>query len=223
MALTDSDAYPLRDNGPAAEPAPRPTHISALDRLPILHGESVRAARLTRFLGHAIGAAWALMLGAGATLVAGGGRSLPENFAWSALVLLAVLALTRTYMRAFAVRRGPVESLAADLRATILYAGFAWGAGAFLALPTAAGPASLVLFAAIPTLLIAAVMRDRGAVLLFAAPTAMLCASAAILDVAGGLTGAVTVLAVQGVIVMVTLLASDRAAARTLPPGFALR
>lgn len=222
MALTDGDAFPLQ--GPAV-PVPAPekfTPSAALNRLPVLHDEAVRAERLTRFLAHAIQAAWLLMLSGGATLVAGGGRSLPENFAWSLLVLIGVMALTRTYMRAFALKRGPVEGLASDLRACLLYAGFAWGAGAFLALPTQTGAIGLTLFAAAPSALMALLLRDKSGALLFAAPVAALCASAAILDVAGGLAGAAAVLLVQGVIVIVTILITYRRP-RPLPAGFALR
>ena len=138
------------------------------------------------------------------------------------LVLIGVLAMTRTYMRAFALKRGPVESLASDLRACLLYAGFAWGAGAFLALPLAATGLDVVLFAALPSLLMAALLRDTGAVLLFAAPVGALCASAAVLDMGGGTLAAAAVLLAQAVIVIVTMLLTDRAA-RTLPAGFALR
>jgi hypothetical protein len=228
MALTDTSAAdssgfpkPLPDTAPAALPAPA-LPDAALNRLPVLHDESVRAARLTRFLAHAIQAAWLLMLAGAATLAIGGGRSLAEDFAWSVLVLIGVLAMTRTYMRAFALKRGPVESLAADLRACLLYAGFAWGAGAFLALPLAADGLGLVLFASLPALLMAALLRDTGAVLLFAAPVAVLCASAAMLGLGGGAAGAGAVLLAQAAIVIVTMLLTDKAA-RTLPAGFALR
>jgi hypothetical protein len=222
MALTDGDAFPL-PNAACVLSAPEKHALpAALDRLPALHDETVRAVRLGRFLSHAIRAAWLLIGGGAATLVAGGGRSLPENFTWSLLVLIGVLAMTRTYMRAFALRRGPVEGLASDLRACLLYAGFAWGAGAFLALPTAIGPIGLTLFAAAPSALMALLLKDKGGALLFAAPVAALCASAALLDVAGGLTGAAAVLTAQAVIVIVTMLTSYRKP-RTLPAGFALR
>jgi hypothetical protein len=226
MALTDVslENMPQPDGGVCPAPALPPPALpdAALNRLPVLHDESMRAVRLTRFLAHAIQAAWLLMLAGGATLALGGGRSLPEDFAWSVLVLIGVLAMTRTYMRAFTLKRGSVEGLASDLRACLLYAGFAWGAGAFLALPTAAGGLGLVAFAALPSLLMAALLRDKGAVLLFAAPVAALCASAAVLDMTGGLVGVAAVLLAQGAIVIVTMLLTDRTA-RTLPAGFALR
>lgn len=224
MALTDGDAFPLPSAAPALAPPSSEKFIrpASLARLPVLHDETVQTARLTRFLAHAISAAWLLMLAGAATLIAGGGRSLPENFAWSLLVLIGVLAMTRTYMRAFALKRGPVEGLASDLRACLLYSGFAWGAGAFLALPTNTGPLGLCLFAGVPTALMALLLRDKGGALLFAAPIAALCASAALLDVAGGLTGAAAVLLVQAVIVIVTMLVAYRRP-RSLPAGFALR
>lgn len=223
MALTDGDAFPLPTAPVSVAVAPEKfTPSAALTRLPVLHDETVRAARLTRFLGHAIQASWLLLLAGAATLILGGGRSLPENFAWSLLVLIGVMAMTRTYMRAFALKRGPVEGLASDLRACLLYAGFAWGAGAFLTLPTATGPLGLCLFAGVPSLLMALLLRDKGGALLFAAPIAMLCASAALLDVAGGLAGAALVLLVQAAIVIVTFLGAYRKP-HTVPAGFALR
>lgn len=227
MALTDTSVaegggFP-NVSPAAAVPLPLPPlPDAALNRLPLLHDESVQAVRLTRFLAHAIQAAWLLMLAGSATLAIGGGRSMAEDFAWSVLVLIGVLAMTRTYMRAFALKRGPVESLASDLRACLLYAGFAWGAGAFLALPLAADGLSLVLFAGLPSLVMAALLRDTGAVLLFAAPVAVLAASAAVLDMSGGPVGAGAVLLAQAAIVIVTMLLTDKAA-RTPPAGFAHR
>jgi hypothetical protein len=74
-----------------------------------------------------------------------------------------------------------LKSFAKDLSAILLYAGFAWGAGAFLALPAGTNVAAAILFAAAPGIAIAALLREREAVFLFLAPVATLGSFASVL------------------------------------------
>ena len=86
--------------------------------------------------------------------------------------------------------RSPASALhafAQDMSACLLYIGFAWGAGAFLALPATAGSGAALLFAAVPALLIALLLREQQAVLLFLAPVAALTSLACVMrPFAGG-------------------------------------
>src|SRR6185369_9661770 len=81
-------------------------------------------------------------------------------------VLLA--AYTRTMRAPF--ERAALLSFREDLKAVLLYAGFAWGAGAWLMLPYDVGSAATVAFAAVPVGAIAALSRDRDAAFLFGVP-----------------------------------------------------
>ncbi len=62
-----------------------------------------------------------------------------------------------------------------------MFAGFAWGAGAFLALPAGSGVAGAILFATVPAIAVAALLREREAVFLFLAPIATLTSFASVL------------------------------------------
>ena len=93
----------------------------------------------------------------------GGGGTLKANFAWAALLLLGVIAMTRNFIRGYArsLRRVPLEEAAADLHALLLYMGVVWGAGAFLVMPGLPAPALVFSFAAAPSLVLTLMLRDR--------------------------------------------------------------
>ena len=113
----------------------------------------------------------------------GGGGTLKADFAWAALVLLGVIAMTRNFIRGYArsLRRVPLEEVAADLRALLLYTGAAWGAGAFLMMPGLPAPALVFSFAVAPSLALTIVLRDAKGMLAFVAPASLITASAALL------------------------------------------
>jgi hypothetical protein len=182
----------------------------AVARLALMHAEAVETARLANLLGRAIHAAIALPLMALATVLLAGSSGMSRTIAWSILILGASLAVTRAY--AFAIRqpfeRPVLQAFAQDLEACLLYAGFAWGAGAFLALAGGAGTA--LLFVAAPALTLAVLLRERLAVLLFLAPVAALTAFACVL--AGGGIAAVLVLFASAIVATAVIFIARHAA-----------
>jgi hypothetical protein len=168
------------DAGPAAAPAVRIPRES-LAKLPLLHAEAARNASLGRFLANSIAVAGLLVLLGGTALLASGGSS-ASALVWSLLLLAGVVAMTANSLRR-PPRRLPeafLETAAADLRAILLYTGFAWGAGAFLVLPAAPAPALALGFAIVPLLLTALLLKDEGGVMAFAGPVTVLGAAAAL-------------------------------------------
>jgi hypothetical protein len=105
-----------------------------------------------------------------------------ERASWFALVLIATAALYRVYAKAMRspFQREVLRSFADDLNAVMLFAGFAWGAGAFLALDADIEPAFAVLFSAGTATLLTSVVRIRKPVLFFAVPSALMTAAAAL-------------------------------------------
>lgn len=167
--------------------APRETLAPAkpsLAQLALLHDEARETALLANLLGRTAYAAGTLAVGALATVIlARGAMPIAEPAAWLALVLIGVGAMARNYARAIQqpFERGILREFAYDLNAIAVYAGFAWGAGAFLALGPETAPLILTLFAiAIPAFM-AATLRTREISLAFLAPVAGLSAFAAVL------------------------------------------
>jgi hypothetical protein len=185
MALTDSENTPNAKRQDAlhstATISRRTAHIphEFLARLPVLRAEAGRNVRLGRFVANSVPLAGLLMLAGGMVLLAGGG-GLQGDFVWSLLVLGGITAMTVNYIRGPA--RSPhttkLETSAADLRAILLYTGFAWGAGAFLALPADPGIAAALAFALGPVVLAVLLLRDEAGIAAFAAPSAGLTAAA---------------------------------------------
>ena len=188
MALTE-----LNSPASAFDPA-RPTKSfhdngfprEALTRLPLLHREAVRNLDRARLVARSPLACVVLMLTGALALLwadASGGGTLRCDFAWSALLLLGVVAMTRNYIRSFArsLHRVPLEEAAADLRMLLLYTGAVWGAGAFLVMPDLPAPALVFSFAAAPGLSMSLVLRNAKASLAFVAPASLGMAGAALL------------------------------------------
>jgi hypothetical protein len=179
MALTDSNSPPS-----AFDPAPlRDIPYAALAQLPVLHGQARRDIRLAAFLARSPQASMILMLAGAVTLLAGGGATLKADFAWAALVLLGIVAMTRNYIRGFArsLRRMPLEEAASDLRTLLLFTGAAWGAGAFLVMPALPSPGLAIAFAVAPSLALDRVLKDARGTLAFVLPATLTAASGAIL------------------------------------------
>src|ERR1700722_21005863 len=164
----------------------RPPH-EALSRLSVLDQETGRHLHLSQSLARSPVACVLLMLiGALALLWAGldGGGTLKADFAWAALVLLGVIAITRNFIRGYArsLRRVPLEEAAADLRTLLLYTGTVWGAGAFLLMPELPAPLLVFSFSAAPSLALALALRDAKGTLAFVAPACLITAGAALLS-----------------------------------------
>jgi len=196
--------------------------VSALARLAQIHAEAVDTARLANLLGRSLYATAALAALGVAALAVGGGAASP-SIAWAVLMTVGLLASLRAY--AFAIRqpfeRAALQAFSQDMRASLLYAGFAWGAGAFLVLSATISGLEVVLFAALPTLAIAALLREREAVLLFIAPAAGLSSLAcAVRPISGGALAAGAVLmgcAIVAVIVEAIARGSEKRHLAALP------
>jgi hypothetical protein len=151
-----------------------------LDQLARLHREASQASRATKFLGSAVHAASAFMLMGSAMLLWGGGQTIGRNFSWAVLVLIGVAALLYSFIRthAAAFDRVPVPAAMRMLRAILFYMGIAWGTGAFLVLPGNAMAAMAILFAVLPALVLAGLLRDLAGLAAFQVPASLLTAAA---------------------------------------------
>ncbi|MBV9550147.1 MAG: hypothetical protein JO256_10800 [Alphaproteobacteria bacterium] len=176
MALPEF-AKPAANDAPAPLTVPAPLPAAALKRLPELHDESRLALRRASLMARAVPAAGSLLLLGTLTAMFGGGPLAP-TFLWSLLVLAGVVAVLASHLRATSVFKDLAGS-AADMRAILLYLGAAWGAGAFLAMAPQA--AALVLFAAVPSLVVARLLGDLPAILAFTAPATFLTFAALVL------------------------------------------
>ena len=177
MALIDNHlSGPARADADAPAPSARPSlPLAALERLSRLHAENAQTTRQMAFLKAAVNAAGALILLAIAALVFAADASLPACFAWSLLVLASVGALLDSYIRSTAAfERVPAAKAARKLRRILLFAGLAWGAGAFLILPSGATPITVVLFAVLPSLSLCLLLSDLEGMAAFMVPATAL-------------------------------------------------
>ncbi|HEY1630469.1 MAG TPA: hypothetical protein VGF56_04100 [Rhizomicrobium sp.] len=177
-----------------------------LAQLARLHDEAAETATFANLLGRA--PQIMAVLGAGALVVAGlsfGAMPLAQTIVWLALVAAGVAALWRSYARAIEApfEIYPLKSFAGDLSAILFYAGFAWGAGAFLALAPQANIAAAALFLGMPGAVIVYAARGKG--VFFLAPVCALVMAAIVLRPLGGFAAASLALAVAGVMTGVSL------------------
>ena len=165
-----------------SEPFPAPP-AAAFDQLARLHVETSEVGRLVMFLRASLNSASLFMLMGTCVLFLGGDATMPRNFAWATIMLAGVVGLLYSYIRTNAAvfDRAPVSVSARHLRLIFLYMGFAWGAGAFLAVPAMLPSFEAVLFAAIPTLLLALILHDGPATLAFLMPAGLLTLASAFL------------------------------------------
>ena len=173
-----------------------PTETATLSRLKALHSEAEETALLANLLGRSLYATMTLAL-ASAAAIALANTGLARETAFGVLMLFAFIALRRAYRHTIAApfERAALRSFAEDLNAIFLYAGFAWGAGAFLALAADANPVTVVIFSAGVSAVLAAILRRLAPSLNFIAPVAVLTsASALVRALPGNLLTALTVL-----------------------------
>lgn len=172
---TSPSQTPQQEIGPAPQ--------EALSRLAALHEEAGETARLANLLGNALHVILMLPALALAVLWLGGGTTPWTDGLWLGFVGTAALFLARFYRQAIRqpFARLQLKRFAARLSSCLLFAGFAWGAGAYLALPSYGGPLAAVLFATAPALAILLALREREAVFLFILPVSFLTAFAAVL------------------------------------------
>jgi hypothetical protein len=155
--------------------------LTALDQLARLHVETSQASRLVVFLRSAVHIASLFMLMGTCVLFLGGGATIGHNFSWAVLILIGVTGLLYSYIRTNAAvfDRAPVSEAARNLRAVLFYMGLAWGAGAFLAVPPDLPLLQAILFAVMPTLLLALMANDIAGLAAFLVPTGALTIGAA--------------------------------------------
>ena len=106
-------------------------------KLALLHAEAEETARLANLLGRSLYAAIALPLLGALTVAFSEGMGTARLLVWCAFVAAAAIAMLHAYFRTIdqPFERVALNYFAKDLSAILLFAGFAWGAGAFLALP----------------------------------------------------------------------------------------
>jgi len=207
---------------PALETIGSEGPLAALARM---HHEAIETARLANLLGRSLQAAIGLPILAAIAVFTAGGAGVPSTTAWAILIAVAALSIARAYASAInqPFERAVLRAFAKDINACLLYAGFAWGAGAFLALGAGASPVVVLLFAGIPTAGVALLLRDRLPVLLFLAPVAALTSFACVLrSFADGALAAGLVLILSALVAGGTILVERHVAARReadLPHG----
>lgn len=183
VALIEGQVPQSVDTGAPGFQSLQPLPLTALEQLSGLHAEQAHSIRRMKFLDQAVHAALALMLLGITAIALGAGTPLSWCFAWSLLMLLAIIGLLRCHLRG-ADRTADQPDLAraaGTLRAVLLYAGFAWGSGALLVLPATTQTLPALLFAVAPSAVLAALLNDHKGVLRFLVPVTAITILAAIL------------------------------------------
>ena len=183
VAIANPQAIPQTDERPSEEIDRQSGQSAGIAKLAHLHAEAEETARLANLLGRSLYLAIGLPALALLTLALVDGVGLAQPLIWCAFVAAAAVAMLRAYFQTIGrpFERAALRSFASDMSAILLFAGFAWGAGAFLALPAGSSIASAILFAAVPGIVVAALLREREAIFLFLAPIATLTSFASVL------------------------------------------
>jgi hypothetical protein len=193
-----------------------------LTRLSQLHDEAAKTALLANLLGRAPYAAAALAAAAVVTAVLAGAPA-AELGTWLVLVAAGVGAAARAYAKAI---RAPFElatlqGFARDLSATLVYAGFAFGAGAILVLPANVSLLALLAFGAGVPALIGGFLRVRDMTLCFLVPAVTLSAFAAVLRPFHGGVMDMAAMFIAGAAVAVAVQLVERLTLRPTVPDLA--
>ena len=199
---------------------PRTDRTSSVARLAALHAEAETTARLANLLGRSIVAAAALTGIAGLTIAAGM-TGINESLSWAVLIMLGIGAMARCYRTAISspFLRESLENFARQLTPIMLYCGFAWGAGAFLALPAETSLIGTVLFVGAPVFAVALLLREQAPVLSFAFPLLALSSFAALLRPLPDGAMAAALMLMTGAVILLPLLTLERRrlASRLIP------
>jgi hypothetical protein len=225
MAALPNETKPVVLQTPGSTAAPmrerREDPRIRLAQLARLHDEAARTATLANLLGRTPQAMIVLSLGALA-LAAFSFGAMPTApiMVWGALMAAGVVAIWRAYARAI---EAPFELFAlktfsSDLAAVLFYTGFAWGAGAFLALPAQASPLAITLFAAVPAGLVAVLLRARVPALFFLAPVVGLATLATLIRPMGGVSATATVVLACAAVAGLSYWFERPSAAEPTPP-----
>lgn len=212
MAATErapNEVQPATTPAPAAKPGSNVQQDVA--RLARLHREAAETAHLANLLGRGPYAATILAVSSGLAA----GLVLPRDstaalISWMVLMALAVGAIALAYRQAIRApfARAPLLAFSRDLTAVLTYAGFAWGSGAFLILPSGTGAFVALAFALVPPALVAGLLRARRATLPFLAAAALVAAFAMVLrPLPGGAEAALLTVAATAAVAAVAALA----------------
>ena len=213
---------------PGETPAPQSQHKgrgASIARLKALHSEAEETARLANILGRSLYAGLALPVLAILTVALSVEMSPVPQLIWCLFVGAVSVAILVAYRHAMRqpFERSSLKNFAKDLSAILLFAGFAWGSGAFLALPVGTQPLGALVFASAPAVIIAYLLRDREALFLFLAPVTVLSAAACLLKpFAGGVWAALLTILAAGVIAGVTMLYERLTGEKSKPAMLAL-
>lgn len=209
-----------------AEPVPQTDdRARAIARLKLLHAEAEETARLANLLGRSLYAGIALPVLGIVTIGLSNEVNPIRQLVWCTFVAAVSLAMLFAYRHAMRkpFERTALRAFSKDLSAILLLAGFVWGAGAFLALPEGTTAIPAILFAAVPAAAVAYLLRDRGALLLFLAPVAVLAAFGSVLQpFAHGAILAGLILATCGVVAGVAVLVERKTADASKPAMLSL-
>lgn len=161
----------------------RPTH-AYLAHLAALHDEAAETAYLANLLGRA---PWAAGLLGAVGLVTICMNADLASLSWLVLIGLAVGVVARRYQQTIVApfARPALKLFAQDLSAVLLYAGFAWGAGIFLALPAGTSAAVAIAFTAGTAVAIATILRARDVAFCFVVPATAMGTFCALMRLAG--------------------------------------
>lgn len=211
---------------------PRPKHLpkvderaTALSRLKVLHSEAAETAHLANLLGRSLYAGLALPVLALVSVGLSDDANAAAQLTWCGFIVAVAVAMLVAYRHAMKkpFERIALKDFAKDLSAILLFAGFAWGAGAFLALSVGTSAVAAIMFAAAPAAIIAYLLRDREALYLFLAPVAVLTAAACLLKpFADGLIAAALVIVGAAAIAGITLLSGRMSGASNKPAMLSL-
>jgi len=194
-----------------AEPAVQSSPVALLAAL---HAEAADTARLANLLGRSLHATIAFPLMAAAVLALGG-AGIARDAAWCVFVAAIVGAIAFAYRHTISqpFERAALKSFSQDLNAILLFAGFAWGSGAFLAIPASAATAVPAAFALLPVIAVAVLLREREPIFLFLAPVVTLTSFACVLrPLPGGALAAALVLLGCGAVAAATYFVGRRPA-----------
>ena len=192
-------SMPLPLRQPAQDlpvPAPSAEAKAPLSRLAALHQEAEEVAQLANLLGRSIQTGAALVCMAAAVLVLTA-PAMAEGAAWATFVCAAAGAIAVIYRSAILrpFERPALITFFRDFKAAMFFAGAAWGAGAFLALPADANIGAVVLFVAGAGTIVALILREPESTAFFLAPAAAMVAAASLLKpLQAGFFGAAFVL-----------------------------
>jgi hypothetical protein len=182
-----------------------------LVKLAALHVEARETARLANLLGRSAHLVLALPVLALAVLaVTGLSDGVVRPVVWTAFMAAATTVIGIVYRRAISrpIACNALKSFSQDLSATLLFAGFAWGAGAFLAMPADMPTGAMAVFAAAAGASVGLLLREQKMLFHFLAPAAGVTSLACVLRPStGGALDLVLVLIVSPAIASAGMLA----------------